>query len=245
MEPMTMMAIGAGLGAAGGISNYMGGKSEAKRKSRAMDRYNRDSAAIYDAMVKDAWNQGQERQRGTGQVISGLTPAMSTPGTEAPQTASFIDAAPSGRGEAYDHILQTAMQPRAAVDQSSLDATQAGLDRNELARILDALGYSSTIESQVNDPAHKRLRWQKEQELAEAKRRLESVLGSTGNKARNLQLLGSLLNTGGQAAMMAGSFGGGPTAGIPGAGAATYGGGGMPGPAMGGGPSSIYAYMRP
>lgn len=244
MEPMTMMAVGAGLGAAGQVSNYFGGKSEAKRKSRAIDRFGRDSAAIYDAMAKDAWSQGMERQRGTGQVIAGLKDTMGTPATAAPQTSEFLPAGPGAddafRGDAYRQVMAQATAPRAEVDQANLDATQAGMDRQQLARLLDALGFSSTIEAQAKAPEHERVQWQKQRELDEARRRLESVLGSTGNGARNLQLLGSLLNTGGQAAMMYGAMGGGPGSNIPlGPGVA-----GPVSPAIANAaPTSIYSYL--
>jgi len=240
--------IGLGLAAGGAAANYMGGRAEAKRKKGATKDYERESAALYDAMAKDAWNQGQERQRSTGKQIEGLTPSMSTPATEAPQASSFISTEPSGRGEAYDNILQSAMKPQAEVDQANLNATQSGMDRAQLGRILDALGYSSSIEGQVNDPGHKRLQWQKQQELEAARQRLESILSTTGNKARNLQLLGSILNTAGSATMMAGAFGG-PSPGVPGGVGATAGAplaAGASGPIgiQAGTPTSIYAYMR-
>ena len=213
MEPMTIMALSAGLGAAGGVANYMGGKKEAKRRSEAINRYERESAAIYDAMAKDAWGAGMERQRGTGQVIAGLKDTMGTPAAAAPQTSEFLPAG-SGqddvfRGDAYRQVMAQATAPRAEVDQANLDASQAGMDRQQLARLLDALGFSSTIEAQAQAPTHQRLQWQKQREMEEAKRRLESVLGSIGNSTRNLQLLGSVLGTAGQAGMMYGSMGGG------------------------------------
>lgn len=214
---MLPLAIGVGLGAAGTVANYMGGRSEAKRKQKAIDRYNRDSSAVYDTMMKDAWEAGQERQRGTGQVIEGLRPTMGAPASAVPQLADFMPAEqpdPSGiRGDAYRRAMATAGQPRQRVNQSQVAATQAGMDRTALARALDALGFSSTVEAQTKAPQHARLQWQKRQELEQIKARLESALGKTGNGARNLQLLGSLLNTGGQAAMMYGAMGGaGPTA---------------------------------
>jgi hypothetical protein len=225
---MLPLAIGVGLGAAGQVANYFGGKSEAKRKQKAIDRYNRDSAAAYDAMMKDAWAAGQERQRGTGQVIEGLRPTMGAPASDVPQLADFMpaeEADPSGlRGDAYRQAMATAGKPRQKVNQSQAVATQAGMDRAALARALDALGFSSTVEAQTKAPEHQRLQWQKRQELEAMKARLESALGKTGNAARNLQLLGSLLGTAGQATMMAGAFGGGPTAAVPGAmGAGTVG----------------------
>lgn len=220
MEPMTMMAIGAGLGAAGSAANYFGGKKEAKRKARAVDEYGRTSAQLYDAMAKDAWNAGMERQRGTGQVIAGLKDTMGTPATAAPQTSEFLPAGPGQedtfRGDAYRQVMAQATAPRAEVDQANLDATQAGMDRQQIARLLDALGFSSTIEAQAQAPAHQRLQWQKQRELEEARARLEAVLGSTGNSTRNLQLLGSLLGTAGQASMMYGAMSAAPTARVPG-----------------------------
>lgn len=203
-----LMIAGLAMGAAGAGANYLGGQAEAKRKKKGTKRYEADSARLYDDMAKDAWSQGQERQRGTGKQIEGLIPSMSAPATVAPQTSDFVSTEPSGRGAAYDNVLQNAMKPRAAVDQANLNATQAGMDRAQLSRILDALGFSSTVEGRVNDPAHKRLQWQKQQELAEAQRQLNKILGTTGNKARDLQLLGSVLGTAGQATMMAGAMGG-------------------------------------
>lgn len=204
---MVPLIAGVGLGAAGTVANYIGGKKDAKRRGRALDEYGRTSAQIYDDMAKDAWNAGSERQRGTGQVISGLTTTMSTPGTQAPQTADFMPAMPDDqfRSDAYRQVMQQAIQPRAEVDQANIDADQAGLDRVQLGRLLDALGFSGTIESQANAPGHTRTQFTKQRELEEAKRRLEAVLGSTGNSTRNLQLLGSLLNTAGQASMMYGA----------------------------------------
>ncbi len=217
---MLPLALGVGLGAAGAVANYMGGKSEAKRKQRAIDRYNRDSSATYDTMMRDAWDAGLERQRGTGQVIEGLQPTMGAPASDVPQLADFMpadEADPSGiRGDVYRKAMATAGKPRQRVNQSQVAATQAGMDRSALARALDALGFSSTIEAQSRAPEHQRLQWQKRQELEAIKARLESALGSTGNGARNLQLLGSLLGAAGNVSMMAGSMGGaGPTANVP------------------------------
>jgi hypothetical protein len=217
---MLPLAIGVGMGLAGQALNYSGAKKDAERKSRAVDQYGRDSAAIYDAMAKDAWGAGMERQRGTGQVIAGLKDTMGTPATAAPQTSEFLPVGPGEddafRGDAYRQVMDQATAPRAEVDQANLDADQAGMDRQQLSRLLDALGFSSTIEAQAQAPTHQRLQWQKQRELEEAKRRLEAVLGSTGNSTRNMQLLGSLLNTGSQAAMMYGAMGGGgPTSQVP------------------------------
>ena len=214
---MAPLVAGVALGAAGAVANYMGGRSEAKRKKRAIDRYGRESAALYEAMAKDAWDQGSERQRGTGQVISGLIPTMSAPASSAPEVSSFLPAEqpdPSGlRGDAYRQAVMAAGQPQQQLTQAQVEADQAVLDRTALARALDALGFTSGIDAMAQAPAHQRVQWQKRRELEEARARLERALGSIGNRARNLQLLGSLLGTAGQGAMMYGAFGGGPSAG--------------------------------
>jgi hypothetical protein len=236
---MVPLAIGVGLGAAGQVANYVGGRKEAKRRDAALGEYRDSSTQIYEDLARDAWDQGSERQRGTGKVLENLSATMGTPGTAAPKTSDFLPTAPSGRGDVYDNILQTAMQPRAGVDQADLDATQAGLDRNQLSRLLDALGFSSTIEAQSDDPEHKRVQFTKQRELEEARARLEAVLGSVGNSSRNLQMLGSLLGTAGQASMMYGAMGGaGPTAAAPGvAGAVSP-------SAASVAPTSIYSYLQ-
>jgi hypothetical protein len=236
-------AIGAVVGGAGGLMTGIGAGKEAKRKARALEEYKRKQAEIYDAMVKDAWSSGVERQDATGQQIGGLTKAMSTPATVAPQTADFIDTAPSGRGAAYDNVLQNAMKPRAVVDQANLNATQAGLDRAQLSRVLDQLGYSSSIEGQVNAPAHTRLQWKKQQELAEAQAALDEILGSTDNASQNLLLGGQLIGTGLQLGGMAGAMSGpAPSANLPGSGGAPLA-PGAAGPVGASGPASVYDYF--
>lgn len=215
IAPGVGTAIGAGVGLAGGLLSGAGADKEAKRRDNALQDFKRKQADIYDAMAKDAWASGQERQRATGQQIAGLIPTMGAPASAAPRTADFVPTAPSGRGSAYDNILQNAMKPRAAVDQANLDATQAGMDRTQLARALEALGYSSSMEGQINDPAHARLQWQKQQDLAEAQAHLDSILGTTDNAADNMQLAGNLIGDGVQMAGMWGAMSGGPSSNVP------------------------------
>lgn len=246
-----LLVAGTAMGVGSSVANYMGGKKEAKRRQGAIDAYGRTSADLYEKMAKDAWDQGLERQRGTGRIISGLTDTMGQPATEAPQTSAFLPTVEPDttgmRGDEYQRILQSAALPQAQVDQANLNATQAGLDRGALSRALQQLGFSSTIEGQAKDVGHKRYQWQRQRELEEAKARLEAVLGSIGNSTQKLQLLGSILGTGSQAAMLGASFAGSPTAGVPNAGAATYGGGATPGPyalnLANTSPSSISAWL--
>lgn len=214
---MVPLAIGLGLGAASSVAGYIGKKKEGKRRAQAISDYNNESSALYDQMVRDSWAQGIEGQNATGQVLEGLPEAMGQPSTEAPQTASFLpeDMEDAGRGSAYQDILSRSIAPRAEVDQSQLNATQAGMDRQQLARVLDALGFSSTLEQQAKDPEHKRYQWDKRRKLTEAEARLQEALGSAGSG--NWDLLSSALGIGAQGAMMYGAMGGaGPTASLPG-----------------------------
>lgn len=204
-----MMALGAGLGAAGGVSSFMGGKSEAKRKQRAIDQYKRDSARIYDEMAKNAWQQGTRRQGALRSMLTQLPATMGSEASAAPQVSDYIPAAGEDttgfRGAEYRQALDAAQAPLADVSQSQLTADQAGIDMGELMRAIGNLDYGSSVEVNADAPRYSRTQYLKDRELEEAKRRLESILGSTGNKARNLQLLGSLLNTGGNMAMMGAS----------------------------------------
>lgn len=233
---MVPLAIGLGLGAASSVAGHIGAKKEAERKEAAIANYNAESSKIYDQMVKDAWAQGMEGQAGTGKVLEGMRGAMSTPGSAAPNTFDFLpeDMQDAGRGSPYQDIMLRSIQPRAGVDQSHLDATQAGMDRQQLARILDELGFSSTIEQQAKDPQHKRYQWKKQRQLAEAEAALQAALGSAGNG--NWDLLSSALGLGAQGAMMYGAMGGGAAA-APGVAGAV-----SPGVAAAA-PTSVYAYL--
>jgi AraC-like DNA-binding protein len=241
-------AVAGGLiGGAGGLASGLAGDREAERRDKALKAWQKRSADIYGKMALDAWNQGTERQRATGTFLEGLPDAMGADPSAASDVASFLEAGPSGRGDAYDQVMAQAAQPRMAVDQANLNATQAGMDRDSLNRVLQALGYSSGIESAVNDPQHKRYQWQQEQDLEEARRRLEEVLGTTDNANNNLALLGNGIQTAGQLAMLYGSMSGGPASNVPGtsgAGASTYGGGATPGPAVGGGSRNVWSYTK-
>jgi hypothetical protein len=214
MEPMTgLMLTSLALGAAGGASNFIGGRKEAKRKQAAIDQYNRDSKRVFRRLEDDAWDAGFERQRGTGSVIQGLTPAMTAAPSAVPSVAASLpsDTAPQA-SDRYREALALMTAPKVALAQKQAKATQSGIDRATLMHVLNALGYSSGVEASAKAPQHSRTRHGLQLELEEAKRRLDDVLGSTGNATRNLQLLGSLFNTGSQAAMMGAAFSGGPKA---------------------------------
>jgi hypothetical protein len=209
---MVPLIVAGGLMAGGTVANYMGGENEAKRRSGAIKQYERDSARIHDNMLQDDWSTGQERQRGTGRVLTHLSSTMNQPGEAAPDVASYLPSTPEGSvPDAYRAAMAQGANPRVALSQTGVDATQAGMDREAMIRALDALGFSATVEGQTNAPQHARYQWQQRRDLADARARLESVLGSISNKTRNLQLLGSLLNTGGQATMMGAAMSGGPT----------------------------------
>lgn len=207
---MVPLAVGLGLGAASTVAGYVGKKKEGKRKAQAIDNYNKESSALYDQMVRDSWAQGIEGQNATGQVLEGLPEAMGQPSSVAPQTSEFLppEMADAGRGSAYQDILSRSIAPRAEVDQSQLNATQAGMDRQQLARVLDSLGFSSTLEQQAKDPEHKRYQWDKRRKLTEAEAALQAALGSAGNG--NWDLLSAALGLGSQGAMMYGAMSGSP-----------------------------------
>ncbi len=207
---------GLALGAGGQVANFMGGRSEAKRRDAAISAYRQRSSELYDQMAKDAWAAGGERQRATGKVLEGLPAAMGADAGPAPQASGFLPVADNGDTEAYRAAMAQVFANQGELDQGQLDLAQTGMSRDAMMRALGQLETGAGIESQVQAPAHVRYQWLKQQQLEEAKAQLEAVLGSIGNKSRNLQLLGSLLGTAGTGMMMAGAFGGGPAAGATG-----------------------------
>lgn len=208
MEPVTMVALGsAALGAGGAAAGYFGAKSEAKRKNRAIKRYRGRMDGINSRLLEVLATQGRLEQEGT---IQGITRGGA-------ESSAAGEQAVADRSAQIDARLAALSGDAPPVGTGAPAATQAAMERaggryalgreaDQRLRVLSEQDRSrdqATVEgalpgrAQVAATRTGQSRAQIDAQAAEAD--LQGVMGSTGNTAMNLQLLGALAGVGSQA----------------------------------------------
>lgn len=208
------LAIGLGLAGGGAVANYFGSRSEARRKQDAIDEYDNQTKQINARLLAILADQGQREQEGLTQGIAeGGAPATAAAGQSEADRSALVNAhlaalaadqpaaagkdAPTAQAAAYNRAMG-----KSAVRLKASDALRLVGEQNRRRGVAMQDGGTRAM---VNAPrvATGQTRAQLDRQKAEAD--LQSVLGTTGNGAANLQLLGALANMGSSAAFTYGA----------------------------------------
>lgn len=207
---MIPLLIAGGLAAGGAAANYMGARSEARRKAKAIKKYRHRMRDINSRLLEQLATQGRMEQEGT---IQGITRGGAEASAAGEKAVADRGAAINARLAALagDAPPPTVAMPDAARTAYERATGRAGLaqDAADRLRVLSEQDLSRnqfTTEgalpgmAQVAATRTGQARAQLDQQNAEAD--LNGVMSTTGNQAMNLQLLGALAGTGSQIAFM-------------------------------------------
>jgi hypothetical protein len=156
--------IGAGLGAAGGVSSYLGGKSAAEEQARAIKKWKKRRQAILDSLTKEQWNASEAQQALMSDEISKFSP---TANVDTHLAADFADpTATAGMDPAQLAAYQGALgQSTAVTDAGQL----ADAENQRRGAWLDTLGQnadSTAVRGYIPRTQLRRRGFQSAQQLA-------------------------------------------------------------------------------
>jgi hypothetical protein len=202
---MIPIIAGVGMAAGGSVLNGFGARRQAKRIKRAYGRADRDRSAITDRLLTA---QGEAGQATTNALLEHLSRITAGAGTGRAQMAER-DAAAAGRVAGVAPLVSQAADPVAQAAQARAGGTLArARGADDALALLSAIrrveaqsaGRAGTQAGAAQVPLAE-ARTRGEYDMAEVERRLARALGSPSNSAANMQLVGGLMNIGGQAAI--------------------------------------------
>lgn len=217
MEPVTMALIAGSLAAGGAGANYMGGQSEARRKSRAIKRAraqmealdaqdqastdrqigsqseagNVRQTALLDHLMRmgaGSMPEAQQQVDATNAEAARLAGPAMTDGTDTGQAAASLQVA-------RQHPQQQARNALALLQGLGQAESRSGARGKTQALTADVPLMRALLQEQM-------LRQELERQRSQVQADLGSTLSTTGNTAANLQLLGGLMNAGAQGGFM-------------------------------------------
>jgi hypothetical protein len=198
-----LLAASALMAVGGGILNAQGAKREARRRQRAIDDARRKTQLVSNDQIGNNAEMGKTEQNA---LLAHLTRMSSQQTSQAARdqvlnrTAAIdVRAGSTAPAADADPLTQAAYARSAATGTLSENVDQS----NALLRAIMRGDQTSgaTANTEVNTASVPWLNRNVSNRMALAKIRsdLEGELGVTGNSSANMQLLGSLLNTGANA----------------------------------------------
>lgn len=199
------LIAGVALSGAGSFMQGRGAAEAARRRQEAIQRHMKRRNALMDQLAADRYDEGAGRQRSTGRYIDELGGVMRG-ATAAPTPVAMPDAEvamPAGTDAAWASAARAGADPMATVQRAQLAQRQTGIDRAQLARAMEALGYQSHVATAAQRAGHERTRFRINQDMLANDAELAQY--TDPNSVANMQLFGSMLNAGAQGVMAYGA----------------------------------------